>query len=247
MKGISVNSFMYADDLIILSASMFDMQKLLNLCTCELNDILLRVNLKKCACIRIGKRFNAHCEQLSVAQEHIAFADQIRYLGVYIKTGHALKFNTDSSKGKFYGCMNEILHKVGSRETVAISLCNSYCVPMLLYAVEAMHLTKTEKLRLSSPFNRLFSKLFKSFDRSVVQQCQYYMSCLPLDYVIDLRHCKFLFKLQSIDNNFIKLFADTANRDLTEICLKYNLNVNNTKSWRHTLWSSFARLIESSV
>ena len=90
--------------------------------------------------------------------------------------------------------MNEILHKVGSRETVAISLCNSYCVPMLLYAVEAMNLTKTEKLRLSSPFNRLFSKLFKSFDRSVVQQCQYYMSCLPLDYVIDLRHCNFLFK-----------------------------------------------------
>ena len=42
-----------------------------------------------------------------------------------IKTGHALKVNTDYSKGKFYGCMNEILHrpKVGSRETVAIALC----------------------------------------------------------------------------------------------------------------------------
>ena len=207
------------------------MQKLLNLCTCELEDIILRVNHKKCACIRIGKIFSAHCEQLSVAQENLAFVELISYLGVYIKTGHALKFNTDYSKGKFYGCMNEILHKVGSRETVAISLCNSYCVPMLLYAVtEAMNL-----------------RLKNSFDRSIVQQCQYYMSCLPLDYVIDLRHCKFLFKLQSIDNNFIKLFADTANKDLTEICFKYNLNVNNTKSWRHTLWSSFARLIESSV
>ena len=39
VNGVSVNSSMYADDLIILSASVFGMQKLLNLCTCELKDI----------------------------------------------------------------------------------------------------------------------------------------------------------------------------------------------------------------
>ncbi len=178
VNGICVNSFMFADDLIILSASLFDMQKLLNLCSCELEDISLRINLKKCACVRIGKRFNMHCEQLYVAQGLIAFVDQIRYLGVYIKTGHTLKFYTDPSKGKFYWCMNELLHEVGSRETVAIDLCNSYCVTMLLYAVEAMNLTKTERLRLSSTFNRLFSKLFKSFDRSVVGYNSVSIICL---------------------------------------------------------------------
>ena len=186
-----------------------------------------------------------HCEQLYIAQGLIDFVDQIRYLGVYIKTGRTLKFNTDPSKGKFYGCMNEILHKVGSRETVAIDLCNSYCVPMLLYAVEAMNLTKTERLRLSSPFNRLFSKLFKSFDKSIVQQCQYYMSCLPLEYVIDLRLCKFLYKLQTLDNHLIQLFAGNAKRELTEICLKYNLDNNNSRSWRESIWVHFSRIIET--
>ena len=62
-------------------------------------------------------------------------------------------------------------------------------------------LIKTEKLCLLSPFNRLFSKLFKSFDRSVVQQC--HMSSLPLDYLIDLRCCKFFFKLQRLYNYLI--------------------------------------------
>jgi len=70
---------------------------------CELEDISLKVDLKKCACIRIAKDLMPIVNRYSTAHEQIAFIEQLRYLGVYIRTGHALKFkiNTDSSNGYY--------------------------------------------------------------------------------------------------------------------------------------------------
>jgi len=61
INGISVNSFMYADDLILLSLSIVELQKLIDLCSSELANIQLRVNPIKCVCLRIGKRFSLNC------------------------------------------------------------------------------------------------------------------------------------------------------------------------------------------
>ena len=64
VKGSTVNSFMYADDLIILSASVTHLQKLRNICGDELNSIQLSVNAKKCFSMRIGKRYAANCKSV---------------------------------------------------------------------------------------------------------------------------------------------------------------------------------------
>ena len=56
---------MYADDLILMSASLSDLQSLINLCVERLAAVLLTVNYKKCYSVRIGKRFTSYCEPLS--------------------------------------------------------------------------------------------------------------------------------------------------------------------------------------
>ncbi len=78
------------------------------------NDLVARVY----SCRYIGKDF-------------VCFAEQTRYLGVYIKAGHVLKYNLDYSKAKFYGCINEIIRKIGNNAILTLSLCNSYCIPTL--------------------------------------------------------------------------------------------------------------------
>ena len=51
------NSFMYADDIILLSISVTDLQLMFKLCVDILNDLNLSIN-DKCNCLRIGPRCN---------------------------------------------------------------------------------------------------------------------------------------------------------------------------------------------
>ena len=54
IAGLCLNSIMYADDLILLSLSVTELQHMVDLCVCELNDVHLSVNPKKFYCLRIG-------------------------------------------------------------------------------------------------------------------------------------------------------------------------------------------------
>src|SRR3989442_7185890 len=60
------NSFMYADDLMILIASLSHLQSLLSLCATAFEDLGLSINLTKSHCMRIGPRFNAVCHPPSI-------------------------------------------------------------------------------------------------------------------------------------------------------------------------------------
>jgi len=101
VKGNVLNSFMYADDLIILSILASDLQRLIDIAVESLNNILLSVNSKKCCCMRVGKRFASSCHNIKVGQIEIEWAKEFRYLGVYLTSGHVLKFNKEFGKKSF--------------------------------------------------------------------------------------------------------------------------------------------------
>ena len=63
-----------------------------------------------------------------------------------------------------------------------------------------MLLNKTERIKIAHSHFRLFAKLFHTFNKEIVDQCMYYMNCLPLQYVIDLRVMKFLDKIARCNN-----------------------------------------------
>ena len=48
---------MYADDLLVLSISITDLQCLIDICSEVLNNCNLVVNVQKISCLRIGLRF----------------------------------------------------------------------------------------------------------------------------------------------------------------------------------------------
>ena len=75
-----------------------------------------------------------------------------------------------------FRCINAIISKTGNRAAIVVSLCTSYCIPVLVFGVEVMELNKTENNRLASCTNKLFAKLFGTFDNSLFAYCYYYMS-----------------------------------------------------------------------
>ena len=56
INNVACNCIMYADDLILLSASLCHLQVLINQCIIELSSIGLEINVKKCSLLRVGKR-----------------------------------------------------------------------------------------------------------------------------------------------------------------------------------------------
>ena len=61
LSCICVSIFLYADDIILLSPSVGNLQLLLTYCEHELDYLDMSMNIKKSCCIRIGHRFSKPC------------------------------------------------------------------------------------------------------------------------------------------------------------------------------------------
>ena len=64
--------------------------------------------------------------------------------------------------------------KVGriASEEVTLSLCNSKCLPILLYGLEAFALNESTLQSLDFSVNRFFMKLFKTSSMAIITECQ---------------------------------------------------------------------------
>ena len=80
-KGMSVSAIMYADDLVLLSPSVTELQVMLNVCCREFAKLDIFLNCAKCNAIRVGNRFHAKCVNLHANTEIIAWVSEARYLG----------------------------------------------------------------------------------------------------------------------------------------------------------------------
>jgi hypothetical protein len=69
-----------------------------------------------------------------------------------------------------------------------------------MYGTEVMMLNNSQSISLDSTVRRLIYKLFNSKDLHVINQCQFYMFCLPTSNAIDLRSAKFHLHLSSTGN-----------------------------------------------
>jgi len=237
VKGAMCNAFMYADDLILLTASLSHLQQLIIVCELELSDIGLTFNFSKCHIMRVGKKYKNTCTPICISNNIIKFCDEMRYLGVYIKSGLILKFNFEHAKRKFYASVNGILSKVGtSKPDIVLSLCNSFAVPCLLYATEAMLLNKSERKTMDNTVRRLFMKLFHTNDPSVIAHCQYYMYFLqPSDNII-IRTFNFFQNLFHSSSTLAQIIFSLFNKNKSNFVEKYNTGGNKL---RQQLWRDF--------
>src|SRR6218665_827307 len=72
---------MYADDLILISASLCDLQSMISICTEELESLDMTLNVKKSQVMRIGPSFCTGCKRISVNNVLINYIDKLKYLG----------------------------------------------------------------------------------------------------------------------------------------------------------------------
>lgn len=241
LRGISCACLMYADDLVVISASLTQLQQLINYIVDDLVNIGLCINAKKSAFMIIGRKYKTSNVKLTINDAIVDQSFDIICLGVCLCAGYKLSVNFDKPKQKFYCATNTIFSQIGNRAEIVLALCNAQCLPILLYCTEAMCLSKAEKVRLAHPYFRLFAKLFGTFEKETLAYCFWYFNCLPLDYVVDLRTLKFLTKIALTKNEILRTIYNFKGESLIrDIEMRHGITAKSRNSWRDCLWNSFS-------
>src|SRR5271154_3494804 len=100
-----------------------------------------------------------------------------------------IQMQSSTFSAKIFQAANGIFGKIGLRgpHYLTLSLIDTFCNPVLMYGLEAMPLSKSEKNTIDFTYSTTFFKIFKVKEKSVLNLCQFYSRCLPPRYNIDIR------------------------------------------------------------
>ena len=118
-------------------------------------------------CFSVGRRHSAKISDIALGSETIAWCDNFKYLGISFCSGPRLYVDTDVTKRKFFTACNSIFGNCHSTdELIQLQLSESYCFPLLQYAMCALRLTATQRTDLNSCWNSVYRRIFnfRKFD-----------------------------------------------------------------------------------
>ena len=173
---------MYADHLILISASVSILQQMTFICEKRAEYIDMKFNTSKSMVIRIGKRCKNICENIELVGETLDYVSKAKYLGVYIVLVKHFKLSIHESCSRFYKALNCIYSKSkgNMNEMVAFQLINAYCKPLLTYACECAKFNHNDLSQLDRAWNFVFWKAFKTYDKHCIVDIQISIRQLPI-------------------------------------------------------------------
>lgn len=237
------NAIMYADDLLLLSISLSDLQEMVNICVREFNAIGLSINISKSACMRIGTRFKTPVANIRAGNSVIEWKSELQFLGISLLAASTVKCNLQRIRQKFFRSLNGIFGKIGahSSTSVTLSLVSTFCVPLLTYGIEAFNVNNSAYNVLESAYSAAFSKIFNSYDKNVIKQCQFFCNTSPLCDIIDNKRLKFYHGISKTKNVSLRiLFLTSGQQEFNMLLSKHRIAFESSNCWKHIIWSNFS-------
>lgn len=217
--GLScVSIFIYADDVILLAPSVNALQQLVSLCEREFESLDMILNARKTICMRIGPRYqHACCGIVTISGNVLAWAKEIKYLGVKIVSSQHFKCDFAHARQSLFASFNAMYSKIGgyARETVVLELFSLKCLPKAVYGLEACPLTCRDKSSLNFAITRIFMKILRTGSRHVVDECMSAFGIESIDNIILKRKLNFLRKV--VDNQSCWTVVNMATAELAEL------------------------------
>ena len=135
---------MHADYLLLLSASVLELQKMLIICGDSGNDLGINFNCSKSMCMSICPNQNT-ATPMSVSGLKIQWIEKIKYLGITLRKANKFTVDLSEARRKFFTSVNSILSKCKfTSDLVKLELLEVHCLPIILYAVESLYLPLTQ-------------------------------------------------------------------------------------------------------
>ena len=132
---------MHADDLVLLSSSVYDLQCLLDICSSTADSLSLKFKCQKSCWFAFGTRYSV-IEPMNLGIGVIDWCSNIKYLRVLIKSARHLVTDIDVTVRKFYmsynavfsncNCIDELiggvpLQRIPTRSNALFPLDRTFC------------------------------------------------------------------------------------------------------------------------
>ena len=184
-QGIFAGCVLYADDVMLMSASLRKLQLMPNICFRFANELCLTFNAKKFNCLLIGKKFGFNLPILYIGNESINWANECCYLGVVIVAGKVFTTNIEIRRRKFCGAANDILsfRSILSEECI-MHVVNAQALFILAYGAALWKTNYETKRRIGVCFNDCIRKIFGYNRFESVRQILYGFNMLSMDLFI---------------------------------------------------------------
>ena len=89
--------------------------------------------------------------KLHLCDKPMQWVNSVKYLGITLMSSKKIALDLNQVKRKFFGCVNLIMnHSCGMSDMVKLHLVESYCYPVLSYALECFNITSTHMQQLSA-------------------------------------------------------------------------------------------------
>ena len=131
-NGYGYGCVMYADDLILLSASVSGLESMLDYCYAYGLDHIITFNSKKSVCCHFGSG-TVNIASMVLGNNRIEWVNSFKYLGItFNNIGSKINVDCHVLKSKFYSACNSVLsHCRRNDDLVKLHLVKSFCLPML--------------------------------------------------------------------------------------------------------------------
>ena len=181
--GYFVGCMLYADDIILLSASVEGLQKMLDCCFDVSCEQLLTFNCSKSCCFLIGKS-RIKITNMQLGLDKIVWCDSFKYLGISFTAGKSLRVNIDIIKHKFFAACNSVLGNSHSLDQlIQLQLHESFCLPLLQYGLCAVRLTSAQCADLNCCWNTVYRRIFHFRKYDSVRLCIFGLNRLDFHHI----------------------------------------------------------------
>ena len=116
-----------------------DLQKMLDVCCADFSAIGMKFNpiKSKSMCVGPNVHIKPICMKLDSVQ--LEWATTIKYLGIQFLAGRNLTIDISDCRKKLYFSVTKILNKSKyCNEIVRLNMVETYCLPILTYAIDAL-------------------------------------------------------------------------------------------------------------
>jgi len=151
----------YADDIILLSATVHGLQQMLDVSHNYLSELQLSFNYNKSVCVHFDCGWRRDITNMNLGSSLIGWTSSIKYLRINNLSGPRFKVDTDSIKRRFYGSCNTILNRsVNQSELLRLSLTESYSLPVLQYSFGSKNLNEYQLIDFNICWNSAYRRIF---------------------------------------------------------------------------------------
>ena len=161
IEDFCVNHLMYADDLVLLSASVIGLQKLLDICGVYCSEHSLLFNVIKTKCVYFcNVKPAVTFGSISLNDTIVEVQNRFKYLGHVITADLNDDYDIESQLRCFYGRGNMIVRKFKTcSPTIKVLLFKTFCGTIYCNSLWSTYTDKIMK-RFQIAYNNMFRKLF---------------------------------------------------------------------------------------